>query len=673
MTSAAYKRLRDNQKQRASFIWSLGDDSNAAWFSESEELDRFVARYLNAVRLSAEDVRIVGRKRLEGSELSLSACEHCSLRPRCHETFGAVSFGEVEVGLFPLATSTAFRVMSKLDGARNVQKTQRSLLSSVLAPLLEEMHAREGNRVPALRLPALVDRPRYWTSFENTYVANWGSEEKRRALVLTAFWTQAEDEESAAKWLVSLAGPFGLPSLGKRIPKSPLPNPTPERAPPPAPPKNAPRPAGSNDKLQRLRNRLDPWLEGGELTMPKDAQDLLFSFIKNALPLAEARVPSRATHDLIKHSGIIRIEGGVTRQATVNFYIDFPRSPETHELIIALAHFEYEGGKSWTFAGAQIHKRSVATWLRRHQHAVMQNFDESRENAAAAVRTAARFLAMAATVVNRAALPRDAAEAIEQIINVAPTAAPHACSSRLKSLYEDLPKRCESVKEFLLAELDVPQGSGGILFIDTHVLIEQLSELQSTTLWEPLPDECFQGASLSRYVALLQYPEKTLWLGLPEAIADERIEIGRRLDKVVTQIALEVSDTSDLKKAFDEFATQAMSLRSSLNKARAGLLDSEFEALAKTLGIEKGKIASHLERAADVVSASDIKSVLSFDSARFEGDIRTINTIAEYVTRVRRFVSEALSVECSLEELSQVREVVVDKLKEFEGMLSHEC
>jgi hypothetical protein len=670
MTFAAFERLRENQKQRATFIWSLGSSSNSDWRADPRQLDRFVARYLNTVRLRDSDIQIVGQQRLKGNDVTLSACSGCGQREKCHSTFGSVSFGDEAVGLFPLRPSTAFRVMEHLDETRDgIEKTQRGLLSYVLAPLLNDLRGRESGRAPILSLPVRSIEPAYWTGFQNDYCGNWRPDERRKARTLALFWTTAADKGDAAAELSALVDPFALPPLSRKVAASKpiqLPAPNVPRSPPSAPP--APR---SSPEIPKLRARLERWLAGDPLTTPRDAQELLLTLLKNGLPFEECRIPARAARQLISDAsvGIIRIEGAATRQATSHFAVEFARTDETAELVLALAGFKHDGAGSWDYSDGPIHRRTVSVWLRRHQSAILAKLDAVDATPARAVSAAAQFLALAATVVSKHQLPQDASEAFEQIIQLNVAAAPVALSARLRELYADLPQRVPHVVEFMLGEIDLPQGSGGTLFVDPHFFVRDFQRFRANELPEPLSEAYFAGFSQSRYEPL-RFISESRWASLRQALEEERAAIAGLVTDISEQIRVEVGEHDDHRAAARDFLLKALELRKALAAARVTVHDPQFEALAPKLGIRVEAVASSISRALEVSSTDNPKDVLSFDTGAFVADADLIRTVVKYVASVRAQVKQAMVGQVTVEAVLGAKAAALEALESLEKAIA---
>ena len=102
MTESGYQVMQDNQRQRVKhnvLLEALDQD----WGKTDEGINRFTARYLNAIRLNEKEVKKISKKRLDNfdGDINESKCTECKIREECFSVFGGVDFGGTTVGLFP--------------------------------------------------------------------------------------------------------------------------------------------------------------------------------------------------------------------------------------------------------------------------------------------------------------------------------------------------------------------------------------------------------------------------------------------------------------------------------------------------------------------------------------------------------------------------------------------
>ncbi|MGU3656007.1 hypothetical protein [Methylobacterium fujisawaense] len=670
LTESAFARLPENQVQRASLVLSLGNAHTTTWRDDADEVDRFVARYLNAARLAEPAVEAVaaGRRR-PGSDVALSACERCPVREECHRTFGAVSLGDgdedgpgpVPVGLFPFSPAAPYRLLSNLDdrGRVRVERTPRGLLDFVVYPVLAMTEAADARTAAYPGVPLRIQEPAYWTGFRETYAGGWRHEDLARLKFLAEAWVDADEAAAAAASLQPFLAPLGLPPFTSRV-ETPRPKPPvhpPERGPPREPPTG--RPAVVLDpRIPPLSKKLGEWVVGREtLQAPRDVQSLLLDLVRKALPFEDRReLPDAARAAVVKERiGIIRLEDAATRSATETFFLDFPRTEETRELVLALAHHAYQGKGSWDFEpDAERHKRTVARWLRRNQDRLMAAVDPAGLDIAVPVSAALDFLSVASLIERGSELPSDTPAAVETLLRAGGEGPPRAALSEdLGRLYRDLPHRRGRVREFLLAELDVPQGGGGCNFIDPLPVVERLPRLRAGTTVGALPAAYHDSHWKSRYFGLAGLDA---WNGLAGAVASERSaiedclgDVGRGLARegYLPEVAPE-GEGERLGDVYARFMRDLGTLTQTQRETRHETPHPEFARLFRedpgsgAAPARKATLAAAVRAAETTVADGGDRAVLAFDPTPLAEARRALQVALDYVAAVRRDVGAKL-------------------------------
>jgi hypothetical protein len=647
MTDVAFKRLRDNQTQRGSLILSVGGSADSEWRSDSGSLDRFTARYLNALRLGEVDLQALAEARQDGSDVSRSACSGCPRREECHATFSFVDFEGVAVGLFPFVPGTPASLMQSLnERAPGVRRTQRGLLEHLVKPVLQHVENLVTGRRHPLVLTVNEQEPAYWLGFRETYAGGWPGTDLARLRVLAEFWTPVGNAEDAATRLQPLLAPFSLPELRKTGARpSPVggggkrsspPSPTPT----PSPPRTTAQPP--NPQLVDLLRRLDTWVAGGQLQKPSDAQVLLLRFLRKALPLDDRRLPSAATHAYLANAtaNIIRIEDSATRPAVSTLVIEFLRNEATRDLIAALARHEYEGGGSWDFDQGQRHKRVVARWLRANSDRICAALDPPSLDPVVPVSQAVRFLALASKIRRRAALASDTATAVATVIAPPARGAPSCLSGGLRRLYDDLPERHRIVRDFLLREIDIPQGSGGCVIIDPWLVIASISGEGAPTSVGSLDPAYLTGFWKSRYADLEGLKN---WLALPALLEEEQHQI----QAVIQQIRELLrghdyfsDDTFQSLQAFIADLGEVIRVQAETNQP---VPDPAFEKLSNTLTKRAAAYAAAVREGERVAAADETQAVLFFDADDLIEAKQALSVCADYVKKVRAYADRKLA------------------------------
>lgn len=123
----------------------------AKFLAQPEVRERFVATYLNAVRVGRDAMESWDRS---GADKRPNRCEACEFRDACHSAFGAVLVDDIvgPVGLYPHTRESIHKLYAHLVDHDHVRalRTPRGILQNIVAPAL---HGRrelvEGQFPPA--------------------------------------------------------------------------------------------------------------------------------------------------------------------------------------------------------------------------------------------------------------------------------------------------------------------------------------------------------------------------------------------------------------------------------------------------------------------------------------------------------------------------------------------
>ncbi|WP_353647064.1 hypothetical protein [Mesorhizobium sp. WSM2240] len=654
MTEQAYLRLRDNQYQRVAgsgLILSFPKDASAAsWADENAEIDRFIARYLNAARLPEPQVALIADHRRLGGDVSVSACDDCPAKEACHAAFGSVAFRDTVVGLFPFRPGTAPYLLDHLDESQTgVRPTQRGLLDHVTKPVMRHVDALDqGDRHP-LSLPIRRKPPTDWQTLTETYLGGWAAGDQTRLRLLVEAWTRKTKAPDIASDLKALLEPFNLPEFSAKAadggPVQPVRDaPSGAKAPgvqatggdtvvslQPVP---APIDAAVQKRLTDLINRLERWWSGETLETPRDYQEILLSFLKGALPLDDIRSPAVPAQRLLREAnrGSIRIEDSATQAVSNRVSFAFERTQDSYDLIVALIHHAIEGRGTWDFPQSERYKRIVARWLRNHQRAMLAALDPVGLSTTVPIKHATKFLCMSAIIERRAELPRDTSAALSHVTSTEAMKLPTVLTDPLRKLYNDLPERQRTLQSFLVEETNLPQGAtGGILVIDPQVIIEAITEARSDPSIAPLPPDYSASYWKSRYQA---FEGLKAWAGLPGAIATEREAIGELVHTIDHVLARNGFATGGNYAGFVDFIADMARLIELLKLSfRWPSTDTDFFKRDK-ISDRSAPMARVLANAAAVAEGTNDTDVLLFDP-------QALVEVAAVVERCRLLIEAA--------------------------------
>lgn len=672
MTEQAFQRLRDNQYQRiagSGFILSFPQDASAkSWASDQVETDRFVARYLNATRLTDADIEAIAFHRRSGSDLNISACEACPIRTECHDAFGKVEFGDIVVGLFPFRPGSAPYLLNNLDDDQTgVRQTQRGLLDHITKPVMRYVdELAQGDQRP-LALPIRRNSPTGWQAFIETYLGGWSQNDQSRVRLLAEAWTPRTGVSEIASDLQSILKPFSLPDFSSKTGPKKAGTPPSVNRPLPPPPSPPSPDASTQKRLTDLLNRVEDWRSGQKFQSPSDHQTMVIAFLKGALPTDDVRSPAVPARGRLSDAnrGSIRFEDSATLSAVAGAVFDFPRTTDTIDLLVALTHFEVAGRKTWEFPDGERYKRMASRWLRKHQDRMLASLDPEGLSTTEPVKLATKFLSMAAMVERRSGLPLDTAMALSHVTSVAASAPPTVLSEPLKRFYQDLPDRRRAVQAFLVNETNLPQGDGGIVIIDPRTITEAITEARTDPTIAPLPDEYFTRYWKSRYVALENLKS---WANLPDAIASERDAIGDLVARIDSILALHGVEVGGDYADFPHFIADTHELIEFLkSKLRWTPEDVSFFKKDR-IADRASSLASNLARAAAIATGDSDGDILQFNPEDLLTVANVVNRCHEIVMAAHKYADDKLNHLSAEDDPSEVERQMISHLERIAGV-----
>lgn len=647
MTQTGFAKLRDNQKQRIEFIYRIDGETTTSWSNDKDNLSKFIARYLNAIRLDEEQVRqIANDRRSSNSDVSTSKCTECSARKECHAAFGAVNLGDCEVGLYPFTSETAPNVLELIrrDETTSESPNQRGLLIRLLIPVMSDVASLAQSTFPNVAaLPVHVSDPYYWTEFKQTYLGEYSAAEQSRVRVLAGLWIeQTHDTAEAAARLNSFLSPLGLPAFGKETKKD-VASPRKELK-----SNVAPKPTEDKTKegVSKILDILSAWIRGEPLKSEGYFRDLLSDLIRNSIRWEDHFQPAQfipIVWSSITGRKFIEIEGQPSAAGPF-FYFTFPRNEETRSLLESLVRFEREGTKSWDFRLGEAHKRIVFQWLRNHTPAVISVLTPQVDHEVA-IRSAVQLLSLVAVIRDRDTLPRAFPALINVVFKPKWETIPKHLSKEWGSLLDILDSRHKQVLDFLLNETAVRQGrTGGVNFLRPNSVLEHSIAFNSDPVVIDLGEEYFQNSWKSRYSGLpsRSSPERQRFEGLNNAIASERSAISKTVETVRTHLrALGFSGT-DLKVEVQSLCDEVMALTETSRTAKVVLPDVEFDNLVrqKTFSERKMSLSHAVARAEKISCSEDPFDVLTFDPTDLLECQSVVMSVVRRVNKLDTYVAE---------------------------------
>jgi len=660
ITENGWQRLPDNQRQRATHIYEVGGRTVAQWASDAQEVAKFTARYLNAVRSSDEEISAAAEERFEG-DFGESHCNKCPAKEECHQVFGKIDIGGgVEVGMFPYSPSAPQAMLQNLSDAR--YKSQRGLLDQVLLPVLDHSLQLLANKeFPRPQLFAVISPSlTFWSGFENRYCSGvrWSDAHRARLKFLAQFWVASNSAEESAATLKQFLKPLGLPDFPASVVAPTLRGAVVDNrvGQPPPPTRPTPQPQPHDRELERLLGLLENWKSGQPLNEDNKFRALLGPFISRSIlwqdirsvPIAEKKRHMSATGTTYRFP---KIEGQVMNPGG-NFFIDFTRSSDTYKLLHSLLLFSHSPDGTWNFEHGELQKREMSRWLRKHQIKVLASLQPDPSSIPQkCLRSAVQVLALTALLRDRRKLPENRVERLSALFSGVwqPADKPAVVSPEFEAILSDLELKQAPLREYVVQEIGSGQGDADPKdFIDPMPVLTTLEEFDAKVKFEPPPIEAEANFWKSRF-----QPISTLRAGIfatiEARIERERSAVGAAVIAIRDFIKDAGFDPSDASKSLEPCLAE---LNMVIGLQRGGqhqrpaleLPHEEFDNLWKKKQLQTAEIRSSwsasIRRGAEIAQVGDSNALLVFNSAKLKECISAIKTVKNHLELIDQHMSD---------------------------------
>ena len=251
MTTGYFDRLDQTVRSRLHILAQVEPDQKLNTLQEEQEfLARFVARYLNAVRLGEDNLRILTKQ--EALDSLPNACHDCRHQASCHEAFGVAE----DFGLYPFTAQALLNMAQRVTTGSEHWFNPRRILKRIVIPILFQHNSDlKSGTFPQSHL--LDD-------FGIGKLANIAVEDLRkkagsnfsRHLVLQELWSQVDD--SLVAFGKDLLRAFNLNELD--VASSPVPPPPSSSTPPTT------TGTGSGQSVDPVVEALRRWSKGEDLS-----------------------------------------------------------------------------------------------------------------------------------------------------------------------------------------------------------------------------------------------------------------------------------------------------------------------------------------------------------------------------------------------------------------------
>ena len=352
-------KLNASIRERISFNVYLREGSVIS----EDRLDAFVARYVNAINLSAQDVEKWYESGASQSEIPLAESRY---------PFSEVTIDGRTYSIFPFTSNALRRLYNTLEFSdeNNSLRTPRVVLTQIVYQILDRWYTSG---------PAFLSDEK---NFDNTAfsVPLWSDETYEMANR-----TLSEDYTVERSLLLRIWGDgtteFGDNSIGgvsKEIfeafeidfpydsasRSSATATHTAQSAEQTTPAPAIPIAQPVDERLSKVASEINEWNnKAAPLRSHQELREDLVRFIMNNASWVEWGIPFKLAEACIQPR-FITIEGQVSALVRQGYHLE--RNEETRYLLLALARWHYEGKNSWVFRNALDYYTIAASWLEKH-------------------------------------------------------------------------------------------------------------------------------------------------------------------------------------------------------------------------------------------------------------------------------------------------------------------
>jgi len=400
-------QVPDNIKDRITHHLTLSADNAATALSDSDATADLAIRYLNAMRLSAQELDTW--LNLGGDpDMLPNACERCPVRVPCHKAFGFYPLNkgnerEQPMGLYPFNQQALWSLYQHINTTRS-RLTQRSLLYNVLHYILQSHGAKiKDGYFP----PAPQDLGGEFTEFtlkkplHREIIRKQGGRDASRITTLIMIWgigtvdavTDPDGRSLVGGLSEEVFKAFAItPIPGERLSSPPI------TSAEPAPPPRSPVSRGSSsptrstgtlspsrpaieaefssvstaleEKLHKYNEDITQWQNNGSLRYYEEYNDLLAPFIRTSIDWDFHGISSIQVDELLKTRRHLYIEAQVGK-VNAAYYLTLQRSSELAAVLIGLVHIK-EAGTALNPALLSGYLSNFSLWIHQHEEEIVQ-------------------------------------------------------------------------------------------------------------------------------------------------------------------------------------------------------------------------------------------------------------------------------------------------------------
>ena len=606
----------DTILQRVTFSVNLdvGAVSNQSLITQAD-IQQFVARYLNAVRLEDQAILDWANARKEGDlerQSLTSACNDCEHRQTCHTGFGEIN----GVGFYPFTPKALEQMLSRVN---QENFNPRILIKDVLKYTLENSRADiEQGRFPSVSLREHFGRKRLSTIVQDEIRVKDPLNAVRREVLLD-LWT---DSERLIDLPDAVHTAFQLPQLGvggqqtqtatvpliwkatQELPESY----SVERESSPK------QPDGVPNRLAKQIEILNNW--NNQAILPQDIEKLIREFVYPAVVehiewdtemlLRSSFATSSQIfkqRNVLIHSPKVRGEGAKYSGIILSLPLNPNDEKEFRETAIAFQGIlQYNHYKNWKFLNGARYSRAYAKQLDRWSQYIVEEIRRRPRESGEPWNPVPAAVELLAITARMAGHPTNSLEDLVNALFLEPARTDEDTrTASWKRLFDSLKRHHKPLLDIVRSRIACTKGSSNqFQIIDAVQIVDTLRKISED--WQP---KCEIPSDLRKEFEDIQKARQQVNELLLQAVHEERnrqlevyqdlvAEFGEDLNhKEATEVIKQAMDQSREAGVFGQ--TNADDLTTALDKFKRAPLTSYMKTM-KRVQVESntGKLLQYL-------------------------------------------------------------------------------
>jgi hypothetical protein len=661
-TTGYFQSLIDTVQQRITFSVNLdiGTVSNQSLVTQAD-IQQFVIRYLNAVRL--EDELILDWANFREQEDSpretlASACSECEYREPCHAGFGDMN----GMGLYPFTPKALEQMLSRVNpGNFNPRILIKDVLKWTLENSIDDI---KKGRFPSVSLREHFGRMRLSAMLQADIKAKDPQNYDRREILLD-LWTDSNELRDLPPEVHTA---FNLPAIGAKIQETKVTAVTLRAKDLSTDYKTSFKPLADipkvPDKLAEKLKILDDWNNQQILpdAIAKDIREFIFPAIIQKIEWDTEMLLKSAfvggSGKLFLQRNVIFHNPKVKRGSYAGVILSLPLNPdnsdEFRESAIAFQGIlQYSHYKHWKFPHGDRYFRAYAKQIERWSQYVLEQIRlYPRESGEAwnPVPAAVELLAIAATMAGYST------KSLEDLINSLflnlEAKDLENRASTWRKLFSTFQKNREPLLEIVTSRIACTKGSSKqFQIIDTVQIIEPLKQVSKS--WQP---QCEIPTDVVEKFPEIQKVRQQIDELLSQAIQEESERQLSVYHSLVAELGEDINkkDIIDSVKLAMERARYAAVFRGRKNFDKLTEVVEQFKRIRLSNYIETMK---RLQTEKDNLD-SKIGKMLQYLS---ENNHRAMTESSEFINSVNNFLEDSIDdVNTRIKELEESGSATVE-------------